>query len=82
MVVVEASEALELSRLRALTSSGAARSIRVAAGLSLPEVARVAGVGQSTIFRWERGQRRPRASASALAYGRLLTELLIETRHG
>ena len=64
-----------LSRLRALTSSGAARSVRLAGRLSLGEVASVVGCSPSTVFRWERGERRPRGEA-ALRYLEVLEELM------
>jgi hypothetical protein len=46
-------ELVELARVRALCASGAARSIRVAARMSLGEVSRSLGVSPSTVLRWE-----------------------------
>jgi transcriptional regulator with XRE-family HTH domain len=63
-----------LSRVRRLTKSGAARTIRLSAGLSLAELGARAGVGPSTVFRWERGQRSPHGEA-ALRYGATLDAL-------
>lgn len=64
-----------LAQVRALASSGAARSVRLAAGLSLGEVARTLGVSPSTILRWETGERSPRGEL-ALRYTDLLDRLL------
>ena len=64
-----------VAHARALSSSGAARSIRIAAGLSLREVGDALDVSPSTILRWERGERTPRA-AGAERYGLLLEDLL------
>ena len=64
-----------LAAVRALAASGAARSIRRGAGLSLSEVADQIEVSTSTVFRWERCQRKPRGEA-ALRYGSLLDELM------
>lgn len=65
----------ELVRVRELVRSGAARSIRVAAGLSLGEVAESVGVAPATVWRWEHGDRVPRGDA-ALRYGELLQALM------
>jgi DNA-binding transcriptional regulator YiaG len=65
---------VKLSSVRAKAEAGTARSIRVAAGLSLREVADELGVGASTVFRWEKGERRPRGNA-ALRYADLLEAL-------
>jgi DNA-binding transcriptional regulator YiaG len=66
---------VHLGQLRALTSSGEARALRLATGLSLGEVARQVGVRPSVIFKWETGERRPRDSEDALRYYRLLRML-------
>jgi transcriptional regulator with XRE-family HTH domain len=68
------SDLLKLSDVRAKTEAGTARSLRVAAGLSLREVAAELGVGPSTLFRWEAGERRPRGKA-AIRYAELLEAL-------
>jgi DNA-binding transcriptional regulator YiaG len=67
-------DAIRLTRVRRLASSGAARAIRESAGLSLSEAAAAAKVNRVTIHRWEQGQRRPHGAA-ALRYLRLLEEL-------
>ena len=67
--------ALKLSKVRSLTDSGAARSIRLAARLSLQEVAEAVGAHVTTVYRWEVGQRRPHGDA-AVRYGEFLLELL------
>lgn len=65
-----------LAELRSLCRSKAARSIRIAAGLSLSEVASITGVSSaSTILRWERGERVPRGT-QALRYAALLQRLI------
>lgn len=71
------SRTVELSRVRQLAASGAARSIRVAARLSQSDVARAVGVSVPAVCRWESGARCPRGSA-AVRYGRLLARLLEE----
>jgi len=65
---------IELTEARRLLRSGEARRIRVAAGLSQPEIARTIGVSPSAISRWETGSRRP-TGEPALAFAELLTSL-------
>ena len=67
-------EVLELAEARRLMRSGEARSIRVAGGLSLSEIARSIGVTPGAVSRWETGDRRP-VGESAMAYAELLTSL-------
>lgn len=67
-------QALRLVDVRSALASGEAERLRVAAQLSIGEVAQACGVDQSTVWRWERGVRRPRGDA-ALAYGALLESL-------
>jgi DNA-binding transcriptional regulator YiaG len=69
----------ELARIRALVRTGAARPIRLHAGLSLREVTRSVGVSPGTILRWENGERVPHGDA-ALTYGRLLHALTDQQR--
>ncbi|WP_173266521.1 helix-turn-helix domain-containing protein [Streptomyces pacificus] len=72
--MAQAAQLLRLSRIRAAANSGEARRLREAAHLSIAEVARACGVDQSTVWRWERGTRRPRGR-QALAYGELIDSL-------
>lgn len=71
---MNSNEVVELAEVRRLLSSGEARRIRVASGLSLSEVAGVLKVSTGAISRWENAKRRPGGRA-ALAYGHLLAEL-------
>lgn len=66
---------VDLTRTRDLARSGSARAIRLAAGLSLNEVGTAVGVAESTVFRWERGERAPHGEP-ALRYGALLDALI------
>ena len=68
-------DTVKLARVRRLTKTGSARSIRLGAKLSLAEVADNLGVGVSTLWRWEAVQRQPRGEP-ALRYCDLLDELL------
>lgn len=54
----------KLSKVRRLAASGSAKSIRLGAAVSLPEVATEVGVATSTIWRWENGRRTPRGDAA------------------
>jgi len=67
-------QALRLADVRSALTSGEAERLRVAAQLSIGEVARACGVDQSTVWRWERGVRKPRGQA-ALIYGELIESL-------
>lgn len=67
-------QALRLADVRTALTSGEAERLRVAAQLSIGEVARACGVDQSTVWRWERGIRKPRGEA-ALAYAELIDSL-------
>lgn len=64
-------EAQALTRVRRLLRSGQAQLIRLEAGLSQGEVARLLGVEPATVSRWEAGTRIPRGQL-ALDYVRLL----------
>jgi len=59
----------QLLAVRQLAGSGEARRRRMAAGLSLSEVARPCGVEPSTVWRWETGKRRPRGQEAARYLG-------------
>jgi transcriptional regulator with XRE-family HTH domain len=66
---------VRIAKVRALSRTGVARRLRIAADLSLPETAGAVGVSTSTMWRWEEGQRRP-TGEKALRYADLLDELL------
>ena len=53
-------EALALKRFARLVQTGRMEVNREAAGLTQSDVARAVGVNQSTVWRWEAGERRPR----------------------
>jgi DNA-binding transcriptional regulator YiaG len=72
--LVTDTQVLRLAEVRAAVTSGEAERLRTAAQLSIGEVARACGVDQSTVWRWERGTRRPRGEA-ALLYGQLIDSL-------
>ena len=63
-----------LARPRPCRSTGTAKSIRLAAGVSLPEVARDVGVSHSTVHRWENNLNVPKGDP-ALRYAEVLDEL-------
>ena len=69
----------DIANARSLAASGAAKSIRVAAHLTLTEIASEVGVTASAVCRWERGQRSPRGDA-AREYGHLLRQLMEQPR--
>lgn len=66
-----------LQEVRQWTRSGEARRIRMAALLSQADVANAIGVDASTVARWEKGERLPRA-ALAVRYRSILTMLARE----
>ncbi|MEX0755878.1 MAG: helix-turn-helix transcriptional regulator [Actinomycetota bacterium] len=61
----------ELVAVRALISSGGARSLRLAARISLGEMGRAFGSDASQISRWETAENVPR-EANALRYAEAL----------
>ena len=63
-----------LVQVRRMAASGEARQLREAADLSRADVGGTVGVDQSTIWKWETGERRPRGPA-ALRYARVLQML-------
>jgi len=73
--VLTTDEVIDLAKVRSLTRSGIARSIRLAAGLSLSEMAGAVGASISAVHRWETGSCAPRG-AVGVRYGRLLEELI------
>ncbi|WJD99734.1 helix-turn-helix transcriptional regulator [Streptomyces antimycoticus] len=74
MIDVTKKHVLRLAQVRAALVSGEARQLRVAAHLSVSEVASECGVDQSTIWRWENGVRTPRGK-TALIYGEIIQSL-------
>ena len=70
---------VRIANARSAAHSGAARGLRLAAGLSLREVASDVGVTVSTVWRWEAGERRPRGAA-AVRYADLLEALAHRNR--
>jgi transcriptional regulator with XRE-family HTH domain len=74
-VSTSATEAITISLVRHLCTSGRARALREAARLSLEDVAEAIGSSPSTIGNWERGIRQPR-TAVALRYGEFLSALI------
>jgi DNA-binding transcriptional regulator YiaG len=66
-------EARAMKRFHRLVQTGRMEEIREAAGLTQSDVARALGVEQSTVWRWEAGERRPRPR-HALAVLELLDE--------
>jgi transcriptional regulator with XRE-family HTH domain len=63
-----------LVEVRRLVESGEAKARRETAGISLSAIASACEVDTSTVWRWETGQRSPRAG-DALKYGRVLSML-------
>jgi DNA-binding transcriptional regulator YiaG len=60
---------------RRYAETGAGRDIRVRSELSLSDIAKAVDVAESTISRWESGQRVPRRSAAAARWAALLGDL-------
>jgi DNA-binding transcriptional regulator YiaG len=50
-----------VARARRLAKSGAGRAMRVAARVSIRDVAHAVGTSTSVVWRWKKGQRLPRA---------------------
>jgi transcriptional regulator with XRE-family HTH domain len=71
---VETADIEALMRARRLAESGMARSIRLAADLSIEEVAGASDAGISSVSRWERGLRRPHGAA-AIRWARVMDEI-------
>jgi transcriptional regulator with XRE-family HTH domain len=53
---------------------GHGRRVRLAAGVSLRELASAVGVDATTLFRWEKGETAPR-TAAALRWAEAIAEL-------
>lgn len=65
---------LLLAKARRLSESGEGAKARIAADLSLSEVAGAVGVSPSALWRWEHGERSPQG-ARAVAWARLIDDL-------
>ena len=74
-MIVTAEQILLIANLRERCRSGAARALRRSADLSLQDVSNATGLGVSTLWRWETGDRRPLATPNALRYAELLEAL-------
>jgi DNA-binding transcriptional regulator YiaG len=68
------SRVLKLARARRLSTTGEARQVRLAQGLSLRDVAEAVGVGVTTLWRWEQARNSPHGEA-ALRWVDLLDQL-------
>ena len=66
--------AVELALARALSASRHGREIRMAARLTLDDVAQSVGADPASVLRWETGAVRPRREA-AVRWARLMREL-------
>jgi DNA-binding transcriptional regulator YiaG len=71
---LDSTELLEVSTARRLVRTGEAQTIRERAGVSQLEVARVLGVSDAAVSRWEAHERTPRADV-AVRYAQLLRAL-------
>jgi transcriptional regulator with XRE-family HTH domain len=69
-----------IASARAMLASGDGRARRVAARISLSEVAAVLGVRPETVWRWESGRRQP-AAEDALAYAKLVEDATAAIGH-
>ena len=65
---------MQIAAVRRRLKSGEARELRIVAQVSLSEVARAAHISTTSAWRYENGERTPRA-AQALAYARVLEHL-------
>ena len=63
-----------IAEVRQKLKSGEAREARLAAGMSLAEVAKAADVSTTAVFRYENGERTPRP-AQAVSLWRVLRKL-------
>jgi transcriptional regulator with XRE-family HTH domain len=64
----------DVARARQMCRTGEAKHIRTSAGVSLRELGQDVGTSPSTVYRWEMGERMPRAE-SAVRLLRVLTAL-------
>jgi DNA-binding XRE family transcriptional regulator len=68
---VRNSDLAAIARLRASFRTGAARQARIAAGISITEIASAAGVSRQAVGSWEQCRSIPSAE-HALAYAKVL----------
>ena len=68
-------QALDIAHSRRICTQGMARTLRLAAGLSLRDVANAAGVSEASVSRWEREHRGPSNPRAAEALGQLYRRL-------
>jgi transcriptional regulator with XRE-family HTH domain len=71
---MQTADLLLVSRARMLATSGEARQRRLAAALSLRQIADAIGVSHSAVWKWENGEQLPRGTA-AVEWVRLLDDL-------
>ncbi len=70
-------DVLDIARGRRLAASGDGRAVRLAAKITLTELAAQLGVSPSTLLHWERGDSAPRTDV-ATRYSELIERLRIE----
>lgn len=80
-VAYEEIDLAALRWVRCATLDGSARAIRVAALITIPELAEKVGVSSPTISRWESAHRVPRGDA-ARRYAAALLELAAAREKG
>jgi DNA-binding XRE family transcriptional regulator len=68
------SDVAQSSQLRQLIDSGRAKELRITAGDTLAVAGRAVEVDPAAVFRWERGERKPRGR-NVRAYHRYLMRL-------
>lgn len=67
-------EIQEIARTKRLPPPAIRRALRVAAGLTLQDVADVVGVTRQAVAKWETGERNP-AGGARTAYAQALSDL-------
>lgn len=77
-----AQDILLLAAARRYAATGTGKRIRMAAGLSMAEIAEAVGVAEPTIWRWEEGKSRPRATAAAIHWADLLQQIKAAAKLG
>jgi transcriptional regulator with XRE-family HTH domain len=77
-----AQDILLLAAARQYAATGTGKRIRIAAGLSMAEVAEAVGVAEPTIWRWEEGKARPRSNPASIRWAALLVQLKAAAKTG